>query len=661
MIDRALIQLRSIGRIYWIILALLTVSVFTVTYYRTASAACYGGTVLGRACYRGYFSNTEDKGGTNVLPAISNGQAVPSTTVNDADALYNLLRNAYGSGSAQRRSGAAFIYNTMMGNNAPGVGRNVSDAQWNDLHDRLKTLDNAGKIDWRSNVRATTNSYWQGTNEGFRPDGTTDDDAFYAESKNEPGITIRDYDNNIVYEILRRCANPVGSLKGLPEARNYELTPFINTISPTDIEAGSKVSVAGSVDNTGQTQSQPTQWEITQITVQPGKKAPYEDSAATISGTAPCQSNGGAASGNYFDSSDADCKNVAKGSGRFNMGTPAQNLKPTASGIDVGDLAVGTRVCFALSVQPRAGTDSRWAHSKPVCTVVGKKPKVQIWGGDIAVRGNIEASTSVKDVSGTTKTFGSWVEYGAFSVGTNSRFASGSGTNNQTSNDQNDWSKLTFANVNSSGAVAFGRYTTAADFRSAPNIASFFGSIQNKSAIGSGSVDLGSLTFKNSDPTLVRTAGNLNVTGGAIPSGRSVVIIATGTVTISGNITYTDGSLGSVQDIPQVVIIANNIDIQDNVSRIDAWLVAGGTINTCNNFSGNLTSKKCGTLLEVNGPVVTNKLILNRTAGSGTGASSGDPAERFNLRPDAYLWAQLQASGSNKAQTVYTVELPPRF
>jgi hypothetical protein len=63
----------------------------------------------------------------------------------------------------------------------------------------------------------------------------------------------------------------------------------------------------------------------------------------------------------------------------------------------------------------------------------------------------------------------------------------------------------------------------------------------------------------------------------------------------------------------------------------------------------------------VNGPVVTGKLVLNRTAGSGTGAQSGDPAERFNLRPDAFLWARLQATGNDKAQTVYSTELPPRF
>jgi hypothetical protein len=132
-------------------------------------------------------------------------------------------------------------------------------------------------------------------------------------------------------------------------------------------------------------------------------------------------------------------------------------------------------------------------------------------------------------------------------------------------------------------------------------------------------------------------------------------------VTIDGNITYTDDTLAGVRDIPQVVIIAANINIKDSVSRVDSWLVASGNINTCYNLVGLLTSEKCNALLEVNGPVVTGKLLLNRTAGSDTDEQSGDPAERFNLRPDAFLWAQLQASGNNKAQTVYSAELPPRF
>lgn len=649
--------LRSLRLFHYAILAAVAISTFTVSYYHISAAECYPGTVHGRTCYRGYFSNIMDTGGDNVMPPTSGGFAIPSS-INTVDEFYAYLRNAYASNSNQRKTGAAFIYNTMRGGNAPGTGKSVSNQEWTDMYRDLKALEAAGKINWTGNVSSPINSFWQGLAAGFGPtDKATDDDTFYRAPKNEPGITIRDYNNKVVYEILRRCANPMGNSAGVPPARNYTLTPHVNDISPDEIEAGSKVSVIGSVDNQGDSQSNPTQWEITQITVQPGKKAPHEDENGTTSGTAPCQSNGGAANGNYFDSGDADCKNVAKGSGTFNLGSPAQNLKPSVSGVDVGDVPVGTRICFALSVQPRSNSSNDWAHSKPICTVVGKKPKIQIWGGDISVRGKIETSTSRKNVGGD-KTFGSWVEYGVFSVGSNSRFASGAGTNNgHANNEQNDWSKLTFANENNT----FGNYTTAGAFPAVPGIAAYFGSVQNKQPV-SGSVDVSSLTFDTGGAITVRTATDLTITGGAIPAGKSVIIIASGTVAIDGNITYTDATLTRVQNIPQVVIIAANINIKDTVSRIDSWLIADDTVNTCYGLGASkLTSNKCNVLLEVNGPVVTGKLVLNRTAGSNTGQQSGDPAERFNLRPDAFLWAQLQASGSNKAQTVYSSELPPRF
>lgn len=637
----------------WVTLAFVGVSVFTVVYHQEATAACYPGTVLGRPCYRGYFTNSLDFWGQNVLPAISNNQALPSSTINSADALYNLLRAAYDSGDYRKSTSAAFIYNTMMGNQAPGVGRSVSNAEWNDLHQRLVGLDQAGKISWGGNVDASINSYYQ--NAG--------DDAYYDHYKNEPGIEIRDYNNNVIYKILRRCANPIGFPTQLPPLQNYTLTPHVDSISPTQIEAGSKMTVTSSVDNIGQIASHPTQWEVTQINVNPGMPAPHENQT-NASPTAPCQSGGGAAAGDYFRDGNSTCKNVAKGVGSFDLGSPAQNLKPTVNGLDVGDLPVGTRVCFALSVQPHSNTDNQWMHSAPRCTVVGKKPKTQIWGNDLAVRGQIETSTTVKSIGGGTQVFGSWVEYGAFSIGTNNHLASASGLNGQTNNSQTAWSALTFANVDTNGTPAFGNYATAASFRPLSTAAAYFASLPNQQAIGAGSVDLTAtpgLSFATGGTPVIHTAGNLTITGGAIPAGRSVIILATGTVTIDGPITYTNNPLNKLSDIPQVVIIAANINIRDSVPQVDAWLLSSGTLNTCYNFAGNLTASKCNTPLTINGPVVTGRLLLNRTAGGDTGAQSGDPAERFNLRPDAFLWASLQATGNDKAQTVYMTELAPRF
>ena len=58
---------------------------------------------------------------------------------------------------------------------------------------------------------------------------------------------------------------------------------------------------------------------------------------------------------------------------------------------------------------------------------------------------------------------------------------------------------------------------------------------------------------------------------------------------------------------------------------------------------------------------MTDNLYLLRTAGSGTGAASGDPAEVFNMRADVYLWAFSQASSGSRIHSVYITELPPRF
>lgn len=649
----------------WVLAGLVVINSFLVFGSQNVAAAggCYSGTRYGRACYQGYFTNTVDKGGTSVLPVISNGQALPSSMVYSADTLVNLLESAYYSGNAQRVTGAAFIYNTIMALNGPGVGRSVSAARWNDLRTRLRGLDQAHKIRWSGNVSDSINSYWQGTYGGFSPDGYTNDDAFYDNYKNESGIEIRDYDNTVIYKILRRCANPIGDSGRPPsEPQHYSLNPRVDSVSPTEVEPGSQMNVTTSVDNTGLRNSDATQWEITQINVNPGKQAPHENNAGP-NPLAPCQTGGGAPSGDYFQDGNSTCKNVAMGSGIFTVGSPSPSLQPSALGVNIGDLPVGTRVCFALSVQPASDTDSRWNHSLPVCTVVGKKPTVQIWGNDISVRGNVETSTTVKTAGGPTQVFGSWVEYGVFAVGSVNRFASGSGLNNQTNNSQSAWSNLTFANENSSGAPAYGNWAPATNFPPMSNVAGYFASLPNPQPLGTNSVDLGNpaIGFATGSTPVVRTVGNLTVTGGNIPAGRSVVIISSGTVTITGPVTYTNATLTGLTQIPQVVIIAQNINIQDTVPQIDAWLVASGTINTCYNFVGNLNSNKCNVPLQVNGPVVTGHLVLNRTAGSDSGAQSGSPAERFNLRPDAFLWAQLQAIGNGKAQTLDSTELPPRF
>lgn len=650
--------LRKFGK-KWLIAWVIAASVLSIGSAGFYAQKAYADqcSINGRDCYIGYFFGGYD-GGPPATGTRFNVLSSPAMLgVNNADDLVNNVRShmACAGGTLlnageQNATGSAFIILTMLGY-APGTSKNVACQVFNEWADTVRA--------WAPNTNYNVFYDFGGLNTR----STKTDVAYYPSAQSQAWSIVfyNPANGQPLYAIKKDCANPVGRLQAIP--KNYTLTPHVDSVTPTQIEAGSKMNVTSGVDTTGEVNSRNTQWEITLITVKPGKKAPHEDEGPTISTEAPCQAHGGAPSGNYFQSGDADCRNASKGSGTFNLGSPSQNLKPGANGVDIGDVPVGTRICFALSVQPRSNSDNAWGHSKPVCTTVGKKPKLQIWGGDIGVRGHIDTSTSVKNVSGTSHTFGSWVEYGAFSVGVNNRFASASGLAEQTINDQSAWSKLTFANKDDDGVTdAFGEYTSGTGFRPLPGVAEYFATIADKQPISSPTVDPGTLTFATGGAVTVHTAGDVTLTGGTIGKGRSVVIIASGTVTIAGPITYADETLTKLQDIPQVVIIAKNINIQEGVSRVDAWLVAKDTINTCSNFAGTkLTSGKCGSLLEVNGPVVTNRLILNRTAGSGTGEDSGDPAERFNLRPDAYLWAQLLSRGGNKAQTVYSTELPPRF
>jgi hypothetical protein len=178
----------------------------------------------------------------------------------------------------------------------------------------------------------------------------------------------------------------------------------------------------------------------------------------------------------------------------------------------------------------------------------------------------------------------------------------------------------------------------------------------------------GSLTALSSG--VHKGSGSISIDGGNITKFQWIVINApTATVTINHDINYINDTMHSISDIPQVVIIANNINIADTVKNIDAWLITpNGSINTCSSVHGtplavdaDLLSGICEDQLLVNGPVMTSKLYLRRTFGSSDASSYDKAAETFNLRADAYLWAMVHTASSGGIKTEYSTELPPRF
>jgi hypothetical protein len=621
-----------------ILLGLIAAVIIASGFYVSVYAGGYSGKVFGRKSWYGYFDNNQQlNGGDVVLPPIEGIIALPSDRINSVESYVGLLKDYNANGNDHEKTGSAFIVNTMLGHDAPGNGRVVSEADWIDLTQRLNDRQANGKIDWGGFVNESINSYYQ-----------TDynDVAYHVAAREEDGIVFLNDDNSIAYEILRRCANPMGrNTGGLPPApppKHYNLTPSV-TSNPTGVvEPGATVTADANINNSGTRTSDPAPWQVSKFSLPSGSAIPVGSSDSTQD-PAAYYGNGLISLGN--DSG-----------GLFGVGDtkPAGLISDSTS-----DQAVGSWVCYAVSVQKYSDNPvtDHWRHSTPACVKIGKKPKLQILGGDLMSGGDVSTSAANKNINGTSYTFGSWIEYGIFAIGTITGAGSGSAyAGSGLANAINcNVSLLSFTNAGSStcsSTTTIGHYTSAS---SMPDVASSFSTV-GAPAIGSGDL-------ANQAKTGVFTSGNVILTGGTIQKGRWLVINApTADITIDGNILYFPGVMQSISDIPQVVIIANNINITAKVTQVDAWLIAKGNLNTCSDVAGDLSANLCNQSLVVNGPVMAGKMYLRRTAGSGTGADhSGDPAEVFNLRPDAYLWASARATGSGRIQTVYTTELPPRL
>lgn len=431
---------------------------------------------------------------------------------------------------------------------------------------------------------------------------------------------------------------------------NYRLTPSLTSstsFSGGAIEPGASLNINRIVRNAGPTKSRDAEWRMSEVIVRQGTGLPNEGGGT--SNQAPCSS--------YFRPASGSCEEIDRGTGVvFNPGDhPLGSVTRT-----IGDLNVGDRVCWALSVNNHVHNSpaGEWRHSQLYCLTVGKTPKVQLWGSD--VRSNSTVSTGISSING--RMYGSWAEYAIMSSGTVSS-SSGAGLSSGNTGrppvSELDRNRLTFANAYS-GTPSFGNFTaTIPSSTFPPNYTDNTGTnIAANSTVNLGSTASG----------VYRSAGNLTIAGGEVAAGKTLIIKApASTVTITGDITYANGPYTDTSSLPQLVISARNIVIRDNVNVVNAWLIArSGYISTCNvppssgGWASDLNSNVCNQRLAINGPTIASKLYLRRTFGADV-AHRGSPAEILNLRPDAYLRGQATSSQSSSIGTEFVKELPPRF
>lgn len=439
--------------------------------------------------------------------------------------------------------------------------------------------------------------------------------------------------------------------------RTYELAPTVS-LGSSAVELGTEVRVNAAVNNTGTGPSSGAEWRFTRSVVASGQPIPSGGNSANEA----CI---------FYGSAVTDCdpatfspSGATTSSGTGLVVAVGQRTFSTRY-IAVEDYPAGTKVCVTLSLRSRSSSSTQWVHSVPACYTLAKRPKVQVLGGDLWVGRPTNTSSIVTSVTNkTTETYGSYSEYAIAASGTVTGMASGSGYADGTSRATLcQYSLLTFNNVVGSSCTdaAIGSYQ---QLSAAPPALTQRFPVSSSTPTLADTVTLSDLA----NGVYTRSSGTVTLNAATINAGRWYIINAPNAdVVISGNLAYTANPLGSLADIPQVVIIARNILINESVTNVDAWLVAAGTgvngvVNTCREVVATaLTANRCAQQLVVNGPVIANHLVMNRTYGAGAGNQAGVPGEIFNFRPDAYLWLVNRAQQAGQLTTAAERELPPKY
>ncbi|MBQ6487369.1 hypothetical protein IJI89_03005 [Candidatus Saccharibacteria bacterium] len=362
----------------------------------------------------------------------------------------------------------------------------------------------------------------------------------------------------------------------------------------------------------------------------------------------------------------------------------------------VPDLTAGTKICVAIAVYPsNSGAytnfddpegNHRWRISDSKCYVVAKRPSFQVWGGSLYSGGSITTSAAHKrtlrnlpEFTGTF-VFSSWVEQSVVAQGRVVALASGAAAGLASniagggSLEINvDYCKyrvpLSLANYVSSiaGAICTGAQVTGYSGISA--------SITAKESIiarlpfedskvyeynNNATIALDNGTPKN----IVRynVSKNATINSSTVSPGRTHIINVSGDVYINGDIIYQSLAFTSLEEIPKLIIYGQNVNIGCHVERIDAIIIAVNNLNTC--VSNDINSKANSHKLLVNGAIMTDNLLLNRTYGAATGINSKIPAETVNYDVSTILWGRAKVDPNNKHRNltaVYTHELAPRY
>lgn len=328
------------------------------------------------------------------------------------------------------------------------------------------------------------------------------------------------------------------------------------------------------------------------------------------------------------------------------------------------DLAIGEKYCVAIAIANYSTASNGLANpnyyiSKSTCSNIAKLPSVNILSGSVKTNGGIETSTSsVRQNDGTYRVYGSWADFAVIADKSIAKMASAASIAQGVSDTGNllcRTSHLTIANSQCNGAT---------------NIAAL-----GDSKIVSNSTTLDKLRARyiegNAKATVIRkdalnasdiTASSLNPT--KFFSFQPLVVYSSGDLVINTDIILEPNRAFSANLAPQVILIAErDVKIDQSVSHLDAWIVSGGTIDTCTSGNDviNLSANVCNRQLTIRGAVLGNKISFKRTyAGDANQNTANTPAEIIQYSPSTLLFSAHE-SQRLWPETTYLHKLPVRF
>ncbi len=322
------------------------------------------------------------------------------------------------------------------------------------------------------------------------------------------------------------------------------------------------------------------------------------------------------------------------------------SLSYSTGTITVPKIAVGNKFCVAIAIRNyTSASNSGYYVSSSSCRNVSKQPSFQVWGGSVLSAGGIKTSRIKTD----NRLYGSWADFVAIANGNLKNLTSGAYTISGALGTSSlcDLSPITISNNRCYDETKEDALGNASVYNRSDFIAKLLEYVpptaDSLSAIPSNEIDSG--------PHIIISDETINIT-------RDIIINSSEERTSS-------------EDVPQIIIIGKDINIEDTVTRIDALLVAkgegntGGTINTCTTSDGDnipLSNTTCTEQLTVNGAMVGGKILMRRTYGADPAEdTTEEAAEVVNYNPSIILWGYDNSRVTGLPTVVYQKKLPPRF